>query len=98
MGPKGLLGLVCAASLTAGAGIGVVLDRTALRTAHAAAKAGEGEYVARVVGRLGLDARQEKTVRAIFERRRPQFLEILKRVRPDLQALHEETDAEIRKI
>jgi Spy/CpxP family protein refolding chaperone len=100
MGPKLLLSLACTASFLAGAGLGIALDRAALFCAPRAEADSrrDSHAVARLAERLDLDPRQIEKVRAIFENYRPRYHEIMKDVRPQIEALHSEIDAELRPL
>jgi Spy/CpxP family protein refolding chaperone len=106
MGPKAMLALACVASLLAGGATGVALDHTVLRGRPPERRPGRpeggrrggGPGVGRLAERLDLDKKQVEEVEKILEASRPRFAAIMDSVKPQLRALHEEQDAEIRKV
>jgi hypothetical protein len=89
---------VAVASLTAGAALGVAGDRVLTARARAETRSWRESAVARLESRLALDKDQVVKVRAIFDAQHPRFVEIMREVQPELRALHDRTDAEIRKV
>jgi hypothetical protein len=95
MTPKSLLTSLCAASLITGAGLGVVADRALL--AHTAPRP-QSRFVEKITDGLDLSPTQREQVLAVFEKRRPQFLEIMKEVQPKVLVFREATNAELKAI
>jgi Spy/CpxP family protein refolding chaperone len=110
MGPRTLVGVLCAANLVAGIGLGVTFDQVVLhphvvaphgrghRDGERRGPGGHGRELERLTQRLDLDAAQAEQVKAILDARRPLFAQAMKEVEPKLRSLRDETDAKIRAV
>jgi Spy/CpxP family protein refolding chaperone len=96
--------ILCFTSCLAGLAGGVAIDRSGVlprahgEHGHGPGGRGWGRGPGRVFDKLGLDAEQDRKIRAIFEARRGRFEQVMSEVRPKMQALREETDREIRAV
>ena len=93
MTPKSLLAVVSLSSLVAGAGLGAAADRTVLARAPKPV-----HFVEWITDGLDLDAAQRTKVTAIFEARRPQFLDLVKEMRPKIQAFRDGTTTQLKAV
>lgn len=102
MGPKLLVVFVCLTSGIAGLVSGVALDRSGVlpppTRPHGERRHGGPGRGPRLFDKLGLSAEQNEKIHAILESRRGRFEAVMSEVRPRMQALREETDAEIRAV
>lgn len=99
MSPRLLVGLLCLVNLVAGVGLGVALDRTVLvERPHKHGRGDRPDFARMLEKRLDLDAEQAKKVREILATRRPLFEEAMHDVRPKLDAIRAESDAQIRAV
>jgi Spy/CpxP family protein refolding chaperone len=93
MSAKTIFILVCVLNVASGLAAGIALDRAVL--AQPPVIEGPRAGFERMIAAIDLTPEQATKVRALMERRRPLFFRAIEEVRPKLDALDAETDAEL---